>query len=53
MASDGEAGPRPLAVISGAAGGIGRGLAEGFLAAGYSVVGLDRAEGWTASGFRP
>jgi len=41
------------AVISGAAGGIGRGLAEGFLAAGYAVTGVDRAaEGWTAPGFR-
>jgi len=44
---------RPTAVISGAAGGIGRGLAEGFLAAGYAVTGVDRgAEGWDAPGFR-
>ena len=43
---------RPLAVISGAAGGIGRGLAEGFLAAGYAVTGVDRAAGgWEAPGF--
>ncbi len=41
------------AVVSGAAGGIGRGLAEGFLAAGYHVTGVDRApDGWTAEGFR-
>jgi NAD(P)-dependent dehydrogenase (short-subunit alcohol dehydrogenase family) len=39
-------------VVSGAAGGIGRGLAEGFLAAGYGVTGVDRAaEAWSASGF--
>ncbi len=44
---------RRVAVISGAAGGIGRGLAEGFLAAGYSVTGIDRAaEAWAAPGFR-
>lgn len=44
---------RRVALISGAAGGIGRGLAEGFLAAGYSVTGIDRAAGaWTAPGFR-
>jgi NAD(P)-dependent dehydrogenase (short-subunit alcohol dehydrogenase family) len=43
---------RPTAVISGAAGGIGRGLAEGFLAAGYAVTGVDRATaGWDAPGF--
>jgi NAD(P)-dependent dehydrogenase (short-subunit alcohol dehydrogenase family) len=42
----------PRAVISGAAGGIGRALAEGFLEAGYSVVGIDRAEqGWFAPNF--
>jgi NAD(P)-dependent dehydrogenase (short-subunit alcohol dehydrogenase family) len=41
-----------FALISGAAGGIGRGLAEGFLAAGYNVTGIDRApEGWSAPGF--
>jgi NAD(P)-dependent dehydrogenase (short-subunit alcohol dehydrogenase family) len=43
----------PHAVVSGAAGGIGRALAEGFVAAGYEVTGVDRAaEGWTAPGFR-
>jgi len=43
----------PSAVISGAAGGIGRALATGFLAAGYRVTGVDRAaEGWTAPGFQ-
>ncbi len=43
----------PLAVISGAAGGIGRALAEGFLGAGYEVTGVDREEqGWFAPGFR-
>jgi NAD(P)-dependent dehydrogenase (short-subunit alcohol dehydrogenase family) len=42
-----------FAVVSGAAGGIGRALAEGFLAAGYEVTGVDRSpEGWAASGFR-
>ena len=42
----------PSAIISGAAGGIGRGLAEGFLAAGYAVIGVDRAAaGWDAPGF--
>jgi NAD(P)-dependent dehydrogenase (short-subunit alcohol dehydrogenase family) len=42
-----------VAVVSGAAGGIGRALAEGFLRAGYEVTGVDRApEGWTAPGFR-
>lgn len=46
-------GPRPHALVSGAAGGIGRALAEGFLAAGYEVTGVDRApEGWSAPGFR-
>jgi len=41
------------AVVSGAAGGIGRALAEGFLEAGYDVTGLDRAEqGWFAPDFR-
>jgi 2-dehydro-3-deoxy-D-gluconate 5-dehydrogenase len=45
--------PQPSAVVSGAAGGIGRALAEGFLEAGYDVTGLDRAEqGWFAPGFR-
>ena len=33
-----------LAAISGASGGIGAALAEGFLAAGYAVIGLDRSE---------
>jgi NAD(P)-dependent dehydrogenase (short-subunit alcohol dehydrogenase family) len=43
----------PVALVSGAAGGIGRALAEGFLAAGYAVIGIDRAaEGWAAPGFR-
>lgn len=43
----------PHTVVSGAAGGIGRALAEGFLAAGNEVTGVDRApEGWSASGFR-
>ncbi len=43
----------PLAVVSGAAGGIGRALAEGFAAAGYDVTGVDRApEGWATPGFR-
>ena len=42
----------PRAMISGAAGGIGRALAEGFLEAGYAVTGVDRAEqGWFAPGF--
>ena len=42
-----------LAVVSGAAGGIGRALAEGFLAAGYEVAGVDRAApAWSAPGFR-
>lgn len=42
----------PHAVISGAASGIGRGLAEGFLAAGYRVTGIDRAATeWEAPGF--
>ncbi|MCB1499936.1 MAG: SDR family oxidoreductase [Bauldia sp.] len=42
----------PRAVISGVAGGIGRALAEGFLAVGYDVTGVDRAaEGWSAPGF--
>jgi 2-dehydro-3-deoxy-D-gluconate 5-dehydrogenase len=41
------------AVISGVASGIGRALAEGFLEAGYEVIGLDRAEqGWFAPSFR-
>jgi NAD(P)-dependent dehydrogenase (short-subunit alcohol dehydrogenase family) len=34
-----------VAVISGAAGGIGAALAGGFRAAGYSVIGVDRAGG--------
>jgi NAD(P)-dependent dehydrogenase (short-subunit alcohol dehydrogenase family) len=43
----------PRAVVSGAAGGIGRAFAKGFLEAGYEVTGVDRAaEGWTAPGFR-
>ncbi len=43
----------PRALVSGAAGGIGRALAEGFLAAGYEVTGVDReAQGWSAPGFR-
>ncbi|MCB1485947.1 MAG: SDR family oxidoreductase [Bauldia sp.] len=42
----------PCAVVSGAAGGIGRALAEGFLEAGYTVTGVDRADqGWFAPGF--
>lgn len=42
----------PHALVSGAAGGIGRALAEGFLDAGYEVTGIDRAEqGWFAPGF--
>ena len=42
----------PRAIVSGAAGGIGRALATGFLAAGYRVTGVDRAaEGWSALGF--
>jgi NAD(P)-dependent dehydrogenase (short-subunit alcohol dehydrogenase family) len=46
--------PSRLAVVSGAAGGIGRALAEGFLAAGYAVTGLDRAApAWGAPGFVP
>ena len=45
-------GESPTALVSGAAGGIGRALAEGFLAAGYEVTGIDRApEAWTAPGF--
>lgn len=44
---------RGTAIVSGAAGGIGRALAEGFLGAGYAVTGLDRAAGgWEAPGFR-
>ncbi|MEQ8700061.1 MAG: SDR family oxidoreductase [Bauldia litoralis] len=43
---------QPSAVVSGAAGGIGRALAEGFLEAGYRVTGVDRADqGWFAPGF--
>lgn len=42
----------PRAMVSGAAGGIGRALAEGFLEAGYAVTGVDRAEqGWFAPSF--
>jgi NAD(P)-dependent dehydrogenase (short-subunit alcohol dehydrogenase family) len=42
-----------LAIVSGAASGIGRALAIGFLAAGYEVIGLDRApEAWTAERYR-
>jgi NAD(P)-dependent dehydrogenase (short-subunit alcohol dehydrogenase family) len=42
----------PRALITGAAGGIGRALAEGFLEAGYEVTGLDRVEAnWAAAGF--
>jgi NAD(P)-dependent dehydrogenase (short-subunit alcohol dehydrogenase family) len=45
-------GTRPQAVVSGAAGGIGRALVEGFLGAGYDVTGADREpQGWSASGF--
>jgi NAD(P)-dependent dehydrogenase (short-subunit alcohol dehydrogenase family) len=44
---------RRVAVVSGAAGGIGEGLARGFLAAGYTVIGVDRtAPAWDAEGFR-
>ena len=54
MTSDAQATPPrsgKTAVISGAAGGIGRALAEGFLAAGYGVTGIDRAApAWTAPG---
>lgn len=39
-----------IAVISGAASGIGRALSEGFLEAGYQVVGVDRVAGQTAPG---
>jgi NAD(P)-dependent dehydrogenase (short-subunit alcohol dehydrogenase family) len=39
-------------LVSGAAGGIGRGLAEGFLAAGFEVIGVDHAPtAWSAPGF--
>lgn len=42
-----------LAIVSGAASGIGRALAIGFLAAGYEVIGLDLApEAWTAERYR-
>ena len=40
---------KPTAVITGAAGGIGRALAAGFRAAGYDVIGVDRDRGATAS----
>ena len=41
------------ALITGAAGGIGRALCEGFAAAGYAVTALDRAKpDWTALGVR-
>jgi NAD(P)-dependent dehydrogenase (short-subunit alcohol dehydrogenase family) len=43
-------GERPTAVVSGAAGGIGRALVEGFLAAGYEVTGVDRIEMPVAGG---
>ena len=36
---------KPIAVITGAASGIGLGLAVGFRAAGYDVIGVDRAAG--------
>jgi NAD(P)-dependent dehydrogenase (short-subunit alcohol dehydrogenase family) len=36
---------KPIAVITGAAGGIGAALAEGFRDAGYDAVGVDRAGG--------
>ena len=43
----------PRALVSGAAGGIGRALAEGFLAAGYKVTGVDReTQGWSSPDFR-
>jgi NAD(P)-dependent dehydrogenase (short-subunit alcohol dehydrogenase family) len=42
-----------VAVISGAAGGIGAGLCRGFLAAGYAVIGIDKpAAAFEAPGFR-
>lgn len=37
--------PRPLAVVTGAAGGIGGVLAVGFHEAGYEVIAVDRVEG--------
>jgi len=44
---------RPLAIVSGAASGIGCAIARGFLDAGYTVIGLDRsAEGWAAEHYR-
>src|SRR3990172_11718183 len=44
---------KPLAVISGTAGAIGRALAEGFLIAGHDVIGVDRAEtDWSPENFR-
>jgi NAD(P)-dependent dehydrogenase (short-subunit alcohol dehydrogenase family) len=36
---------QPIAVITGAAGGIGGALVEGFRAAGYDAIGVDRAGG--------
>jgi NAD(P)-dependent dehydrogenase (short-subunit alcohol dehydrogenase family) len=44
-----------IAVISGAASGIGRALCEGFLGAGYQVIGVDRVPGEPAPGltYRP
>jgi NAD(P)-dependent dehydrogenase (short-subunit alcohol dehydrogenase family) len=36
---------KPTALITGAAGGIGRALAAGFAQAGYAVTGIDRAPG--------
>jgi NAD(P)-dependent dehydrogenase (short-subunit alcohol dehydrogenase family) len=42
-----------VAVISGAAGGIGAGICRGFLAEGYEVIGIDKpASAWEAPGFR-
>jgi NAD(P)-dependent dehydrogenase (short-subunit alcohol dehydrogenase family) len=35
----------PTALVTGAAGGIGRALAAGFAGAGYAVIGVDRAAG--------
>ncbi len=42
-----------VAVVSGASGGIGRALAQGFLAAGHQVIGVDRAAtDWSPENFR-
>jgi NAD(P)-dependent dehydrogenase (short-subunit alcohol dehydrogenase family) len=50
---DKEARSDRTAVISGAAGGIGAELAKGFLASGYAVIGVDRAEASSqAPGYR-